>query len=1352
MKSFFLLVSMVVFFLAPAFVYATEESEPVVSHSWLNEVIENIQKEEYKPSLQKSDYKGEIFERPKYHFANRANNLRAYFDENGVELIPRVITNERNWNLKIKSITINDNHKSNLGDLEVSLDGDNIKCEGDIIEIVYSNSESGIEQNIIIKEKSGTEVIDFIIETENLEISQENDRFVLSSNENEIIYRINRIKDANGKELIYSLSKDESKLSISLDDKSIVYPIKINTGINSKNSFNKDLSISPSAKGIGLSETADWTAESNQDTARFGYSVSSAGDVNNDGYSDVIVGAYAYDNGQSNEGRAFVYHGSSSGLSASPAWSAEPNQASACFGYSVSGAGDVNGDGYSDVIVGAYLYDGGETNEGRAFVYHGGLFGLSDTPNWTAESDQQSAFFGYSVSLAGDVNGDGYSDVIVGAYWYDNGEEDEGRAYVYHGSSTGLSASPDWQGESDQIDAYFGYSVSGAGDVNGDGYSDVIVGADQYDGGQVHEGRAFVYHGSSSGLSASATWSDESDQDAAYFGYSVSGAGDVNGDGYSDVIVGAHLYDNVENGEGVAFVYHGSSSGLSASADWSAESNQAGANFGNSVSSAGDVNGDGYSDVIVGALGYDNGQSNEGRAFVYHGSPTGLSDSANWTSESDQVTAYFGRSVSSAGDVDGDGYSDVIVGAPEYDHGEADEGGAFVYHGSPSGLSDSANWSDEPNQDYAHFGYSVSIAGDVNGDGYSDVIIGAPEYDHGEADEGGAFVYHGSPSGLSANPQWWDESNQGAAYFGYSVSGAGDVNGDGYSDVIVGACYYDNGETDEGGAFVYHGSPTGLSASANWTAESDQGDAYFGYSAAGAGDVNGDGYSDVIVGACYYDNGETDEGEAFVYHGSPSGLSSTANCTLESNQEEAFLGISVSSAGDVNGDGYSDVIVGACYYDNGQTDEGAAFVYHGSPSGLSASLDWTAESDQDDAAFGYSVAGAGDVNNDGYSDVIVGAPYYGNGEIYEGRIYVYHGSSSGLSPTPNRTAESDQAHAYFGTSVSGAGNVNGDGYSDVIVGAYGYSNGESFEGGAFVYHGSPSGLSANPQWWDEPNQTGAYFGHSVSGAGDVNGDGYSDVIVGSYLYDGEQTDEGKVFVYHGNGSGLSLIPTQYTTDGSQPVQLGNATGSEGVKLNILGRTPGGRGKVKLQWEVKKLGEPFDGTSISESALWYDTDTNGIEIFEDVIGLNYATAYHWRVRLKYDPATYNDAVHSRWLSIGPNGWNETDFITTDVSGIEDLTETEDNVKFSVFPTISTNIFSIKFYISEEAAKDDISLKVYNKAGIMVKNLFTGKKPAGIHTITWKGNNSQDKTLPNDVYFISLKKGKGENPVKKIVLLR
>jgi hypothetical protein len=402
------------------------------------------------------------------------------------------------------------------------------------------------------------------------------------------------------------------------------------------------------------------------------------------------------------------------------------------------------------------------------------------------------------VGTAGDVNGDGFDDVIVGAQLYTSGQSFEGAAFVYHGSPSGLSTTHNWMDESDQIGAFYGSSVGTAGDVNGDGYDDVIVGALHYQDGQTSEGAAAVYYGSSSGLSPVPNWLVESNQDNAQFGTSVGTAGDVNGDGFADVIVGAPFYTRGQEKEGAASVYYGSPDGLSLIPNWVGDSNQANANYGVSVGTAGDVNRDGFDDVIVGAHTYDNGHENEGAAAVYHGSATGLSLVPNWLGEGDQMSSGFGSSVSTAGDVNGDGYDDVIVGAPEYNVGPVDGGAAFVYHGSAGGLSLVSNWEDFGVADMLQYGYSVGSAGDVDGDGYDDVIVGACSYT--------AFAYYGSAGGLSLDANWAYESGLYHANYGHSVGTAGDVNGDGLDDAIVGAYRYDNGDTEEGAAYVYHGS------------------------------------------------------------------------------------------------------------------------------------------------------------------------------------------------------------------------------------------------------------------------------------------------------------------------------------------------------------------------------------------------------------------------------------------------------------------------------------------------------------------------------------------------------------------
>jgi hypothetical protein len=497
----------------------------------------------------------------------------------------------------------------------------------------------------------------------------------------------------------------------------------------------------------------------------------------------------------------------------------ESNQTSASLGYSVSGAGDVNGDGYADVIVGAVGYDSGQTDEGAVFVYLGSSSGINTSAACMVESDQQSAMLGASVSGAGDVNGDGFADVIVGGIYYDSGQTDEGAVFVYHGSASGIDSTYDKRVESNQGYALLGWSVSGAGDVNGDGFADVIVGAIWYDSGQPNEGAAFVYHGSASGINTTFDKMVESNQNDASFGISVSGAGDVNGDGFSDIIVGAEDYENGQTTEGAAFVYLGSASGINTTFDKMVESNQTYASMGNSVSGAGDVNGDGYSDVIVGAENYDFGK---GAAFVYLGSASGINTTAASIIQSNQQSAHLGRSVSGAGDVNGDGFADVIVGADYYDNGQTDEGAAFIYHGSSSGIDTMYNKMVESNQSYARMGYSVSGAGDVNGDGFADVVVGALDYSNGQAAEGTAFIYHGSASGINTTFDKMVESNQSNARFGISVSGAGDVNDDGYSDIIVGADHYTNGagQSSEGAFYVYHGSAGGINTTAACMVES----------------------------------------------------------------------------------------------------------------------------------------------------------------------------------------------------------------------------------------------------------------------------------------------------------------------------------------------------------------------------------------------------------------------------------------------------------------------------------------------------------------------------------------------------
>ncbi len=681
------------------------------------------------------------------------------------------------------------------------------------------------------------------------------------------------------------------------------------------------------------------------------------------------------------------------------------------------------------------------------------------------------------------------------------------------------------------------------------------------------------------------------------------------------------------------------------------------------MGSAGDVNGDGYADVIVGARNYANGQTDEGAACVFLGGPNGVANGNPNTAaarlESNLASALLGSSVASAGDVNGDGYADVIAGAPSFANGQTDEGAAFVSLGGAQGILDgnpaTAAAQLESNQIGAGNGsgavingITVAGAGDVNGDGYPDVIVGAAYYDAGEFDEGAAFVFLGGPMGIAdgnpASAAAQLESNQAQTLFGDSVAGAGDVNGDGYSDVIVGASSYDAGQTDEGAAFVFLGSSTGI-ASGNPASpgvtqlESDQAGAQMGWSVAGLGDVNGDGYADVIVGAPWYAAGQTNEGAAFVFHGSATGIAdgnpTTAAAQLEGGQVNTFFGASVAGAGDVNGDGYADAIVGAARVVLPSVFPSAR-VFLGSTGGLSLTSSGGLETDQADTfpATSISVAGAGDVNGDGYADVIVGFGLYDAGQPNEGAAFVLLGSASGIANhTPSTAAaqlEGNQANAVFGASVAGAGDVNGDGYADVIVGAINYDAGETDEGAAFVFLGSPSGVAdGNPATAAaqlEANQAGAGFGSSVAGAGDVNGDGYADVIVGAWQYDAGEMDEGAAFVFLGNSQGRPVRAHQQRGDWSgRPVQAwGGSYSPTGFAVELTASHPAGTGRVKAEIQACPSGVAFGavGCTTVMTPIWVVVNGAAPEVViaDHFAGLTTGTLYRWRARILHAPRT------------------------------------------------------------------------------------------------------------------------------------
>lgn len=1167
---------------------------PGASGDWWTTVQQNIENEEYNLSRAVGE-STILFQAP-----NREQGFRTTFSEKGVQVEP--LSRERtkwSWGLEL----VDKGEGLRLRAEVKATDNRIVYDRGDMTEW-YVNSPSGLEQGFTINKpigNAGKLSIDMKL-TGSLhpKFSEDGQAIDFYDNSHVAVLSYSKliVTDAAGVVLPSKFEGINGGVRISVDDGGAVYPVTIDP----------------------IATTPSWTAEGNQEYARFGYSAATAGDVNGDGYSDVVVGAPWYSNGESNEGRVYLYLGSPYGLSTSQSWTAESNQAGAYFGRSVSTAGDVNGDGYADVIVGADQYDNGEADEGRAFLFLGSASGLAASPSWIAESDNASAHSGWSVSTAGDVNGDGYSDVIVGAWGYSNGETGEGKAYLYTGSASGLMALPSWMVEADLADASFGYSVSTAGDVNGDGFSDVLVGAPYYSG---TGGNLYLYLGSVSGLSVTPAQIINAGVANIRFAYSVSTAGDVNGDGYSDVIVGAPSYSYGETEEGGAFLYLGSAAGLVGSPAWVSEGNQINARLGTSVSTAGDVNADGYSDVALGAHYYENGESREGKAYLYLGSSLGLSSSPAWSQEGNQSSAYFGTPVTTAGDVNGDGYSDLIVCANSYDHGEGDEGMAFLYLGGPSGLSTGSAWNASGEDEDNYFGYTVSSAGDVNGDGHSDVVVGAFGYD---GNRGKAYLFPGSASGLSTTASWSKTGETAGDYFGTSVGSAGDVNGDGYADVLIGASNY---SSYSGRAYLYSGGASGLSSSASWTATGESLNSYFGATAATAGDVNGDGYADVVIGAYGYG---VNTGKVYYYKGGAAGLSSVASWTAEGQTSGERFGVALSSASDIDGDGYSDLIVGADGYDG---FKGRVYLYPGGASGPSTPSSWTATGEAAGNCYGHSLS-SGDVNGDGYSDVIIGASYYGS---FLGKIYVFYGSWAGLPATASFALAGEYDYDEFGISVSSGGDVNGDGYSDVLVGADGSG---AYSGKAYLFLGSASGLSSSASWTATGENPSDRLGLPVASAGDVNGDGYSELITGACWYNGKA---GKAYLYYGNGGpGAVFKPQQLRDDMTAPISAGANAYEQKFRMGLTLKSPSGKVWSKLQWQVAPWGATFAPSvnPIQSDGSWYYNPvrrTAPITLTEDLV------RYVWRARVKYHAAKSPFVPWSRWFTLSDNGLYQTDLIST-----------------------------------------------------------------------------------------------------------
>ena len=475
---------------------------------------------------------------------------------------------------------------------------------------------------------------------------------------------------------------------------------------------------------------------------------------------------------------------------------------------------DPNGDPLQIISVDTFSTIG---NISLSWVTSMELSSLDGSNGFVLNGIDVYGFSGSSVSGAGDINGDGFDDLIIGAYNASpNGLANVGGSYVVFGKASGFDSSFDrtsLDGSNgfvlNGIDAYdhSGISVSGAGDINDDGYADLIIGANSANpNGQTDAGESYVVFGKASGFAASLDLADlngsngfvlQGIDDGDFSGRSVSGAGDINGDGFDDLIIGASdASPNDQAYAGESYVVFGKTSGFSSSLDLAGLNGSNGfvlngaANelAGYSVSGAGDVNGDGYADLIIGAYGAR-------KSYVVFGKATGFAASLDLVNlDGSNGFAlnggnWAGYSVGGAGDVDGDGYADLIIGAWRADQNDQyGAGESYVVFGKASGFESTfdlnslagirgfvLNGIDRNDSS----GYSVSGAGDINGDGYADLIIGAYSASpNGQDYAGETYVVFGKASGYVALEIDYDPNGQ------FDYLGPGEIVTDSFTYTI----------------------------------------------------------------------------------------------------------------------------------------------------------------------------------------------------------------------------------------------------------------------------------------------------------------------------------------------------------------------------------------------------------------------------------------------------------------------------------------------------------------------------------------------------------------------------------------
>ncbi|MCP4958788.1 MAG: hypothetical protein GY925_05895, partial [Actinomycetia bacterium] len=928
---------------------------------------------------------------------------------------------------------------------------------------------------------------------------------------------------------------------------------------------------------------------------QFGFSTASIGDVDGDGIVDLAVGAHRDDDGGADRGAVYVLVLNADGtvkaeqkISSTTGGLTGPLDNDDQFGISVAGIGDLDGDGIVDIAVGAFGDDDGGSARGAVYVLFLNADGtvkaeqkISSTTGGLTGPLDDGDNFGSSVAGVGDVNGDGIIDITVGAYTDDDGGSDRGAVYVLN-----LAAAPVdhcavdsdsdglWDCEEDaNTDLDSDPATNPGPDTDGDTTPNYLDSDDDGDGT----------------LTSAENADPNADGDPR-------DALDTDHDGQPDWL---DLPITVASGGAVATEQKISDTtgGLTAALDDQDY-------FGTSAASIGDLDGDGIVDIAVSAYADDDGGSDRGAVYVLFLNTDGtVKAEQKISSTTGGFTGplgnndYFGSAIAGVGDVDGDGIADIAVGAQADDDGGTDRGAVYVLFLNTDGtvkaeqkISSTTGGFTGPLDDGDNFGRSVAGIGDVDGDGNRDIAVGAFRDDDGNADAGAAYVLLLNTDGTVKAEQKISDtaggltgSLGGSDFFGFSVAGVGDLDGDGIADVAIGAIEDDDGGAARGAVYVLLLNTDGTvkaeqkisSTVGGLTGPLDDYDS-FGQSVAGLGDVDGDGKLDIAVGAYGDSDGGTNRGAVYVLFLNADGtvkaeqkISSTVGGFTGPLDDSDRFGGSVAGTGDLDGDGLVDIAVGAVLDDDGGSHAGSnrgavyvlnlavAAVDHCAVDSDSDGL-WDCEEDantdadddpattpgpdtdgdttpnyldnDDDGDGTLTSAENADPNSDGDPRDALDTDHDGQPDWLDLPITVASGGTVAAeqkisSTTGGLTGPLDDSD-YFGVSAASIGDVDGDGIVDVAVGAHGDDDGGIDRGAVYVLFLNADGtvkaeqkISSTTGSLTGPLDNSDGFGKSVAGVGDVDGDGIADIAVGAYGDDDGGSARGAAYVLFLNADG-----------------------------------------------------------------------------------------------------------------------------------------------------------------------------------------------------------------------------------------